>query len=165
MSNTTTNHIRMAAIVLTCNLQPCSGMLARLVIWVFLKCGSFLGSLWLLHLSRSCFLMLVFLHILGTSIWRSRRMCSSSGRRILDRCSLCHLLFWRILQHRAAQSHISASNSPQEAKTGVRTSPHLTVIPQKNERKQGEQNETEYYGTQKHKRSQKLWEDLWNVND
>jgi hypothetical protein len=25
--------------------------------------------------------------------------------------------------------------SPQEAKTGVRTSPHLTVIPQKNERK------------------------------
>jgi len=31
---------------------------------------------------------------------------------------------------------------PQEAKTGVRTSQYLTVIPQKNERKQGEQNET-----------------------
>jgi len=50
-----------------------------------------------------------------------------------------------MLQHRAAQSHISASNTTSKGKKGVKTSPHLTVIPQKKERKQGEQNETKTY--------------------
>ena len=64
------------------------------------------------------------------------------GFRILDRCSLCHLLFWRILQHRAAQPHISASNSPRRAKAGVRASRHLTVISQKKLKTWRERNET-----------------------
>jgi len=51
-----------------------------------------------------------------------------------------------VLAHSPAQSWLIAGfciKLTSKGKTRLRTSSHLTVIPQKNERKQGEQNETD----------------------